>query len=181
MDRSGRVIYLGTFSKCIAPAIRVSYLVLPMQLLWRYRNQTSFYASTVSRIDQNILYQFLSQGYFERHLNRMRAIYKTKHDLLMERIEPLRAWFEVRGENAGIHILLTSRCGVTEEELIQKAADVGVKVYGLSSYFIHPEHNHRPSTVILGYASLSEEQIQDGVGLLIECWNPEQNPNPIHS
>ena len=174
MDRSGRVIYLGTFSKCIAPAIRVSYLVLPMQLLKRYRSQTSFYASTVSRIDQNILYQFLSQGYFERHLNRMRAIYKTKHDTLMEQIEPLRDQFEIRGENAGIHILLTARSGETEEALIRKAAEAGVKVYGLSSYFIHPEHNHRPSTVILGYASLDEAQIEAGIRILKECWRSEQ-------
>ncbi len=174
MDRSGRVIYLGTFSKCIAPAIRVSYLVLPMQLLKRYRSQTSFYASTVSRIDQNILYQFLSQGYFERHLNRMRAIYKTKHDTLMEQIEPLRDQFEIRGENAGIHILLTARSGETEEALIRKAAEAGVKVYGLSSYFIHPEHNHRPSTVILGYASLNEAQIEAGIRILKECWRSEQ-------
>ena len=174
MDRSGRVIYLGTFSKCIAPAIRVSYLVLPMQLLKRYRTQTSFYASTVSRIDQNILYQFLSQGYFERHLNRMRAIYKTKHDTLMEQIEPLRDQFEIRGENAGIHILLTARSGETEEALIRKAAEAGVKVYGLSSYFIHPEHNHRPSTVILGYASLDEAQIEAGIRILKECWRSEQ-------
>ena len=170
MDRNGRVIYLGTFSKCIAPAIRVSYLVLPPSLLARYRSQTSFYASTVSRIDQNILYQFLSGGHFERHLNRMRAIYKTKHDLLMEQVEPLRKQFEIRGEHAGIHILLTSRNGVPEEALIRKAAEAGVRVYGLSSYFIHPEHNHRPSTVVLGYASLSEEQIIDGIHLLETCW-----------
>lgn len=81
MDQLGRVIYLGTFSKCIAPAIRVSYLVLPPGLLQRYREKAGFYASTVSRIDQNILYQFLEQGHFERHLNRMRAIYKAKHDI----------------------------------------------------------------------------------------------------
>ena len=179
MDRSGRVIYLGTFSKCIAPAIRVSYLVLPMQLLKRYRSQTSFYASTVSRIDQNILYQFLAQGYFERHLNRMRAIYKTKHDTLMEQIEPLRDQFEIRGENAGIHILLTARSGETEEALIRKAAEAGVKVYGLSSYFIHPEHNHRPSTVILGYASLDEAQIEAGIRILKECWTRTEIRNDI--
>ena len=170
MDRNGRVIYLGTFSKCIAPAIRVSYLVLPPSLLVRYRSQTSFYASTVSRIDQNILYQFLSGGHFERHLNRMRAIYKTKHDLLLEQVEPLRKQFEIRGEHAGLHVLLTSRNGVPEEALIRKAAEAGVRVYGLSSYFIHPEHNHRPSTVVLGYASLSEEQIVDGIHLLKTCW-----------
>lgn len=170
MDRNGRVIYLGTFSKCIAPAIRVSYLVLPLPLLARYRSQTAFYASTVSRIDQNILYQFLAQGHFERHLNRMRAIYKTKHDLLLEQIEPLRSQFEIRGEHAGIHILLTSRKKEPEEELIKKAAEAGVKVYGLSSYFIHPEHNYQAPTVVLGYASLSEEQITEGIGLLRQCW-----------
>ena len=170
MDRNGRVIYLGTFSKCIAPAIRVSYLVLPPSLLVRYRSQISFYASTVSRIDQNILYQFLSGGHFERHLNRMRAIYKTKHDLLLEQVEPLRKQFEIRGEHAGLHILLTSRNGVPEEVLIRKAAEAGVRVYGLNSYFIQPEHNHRPSAVVLGYASLSEEQIVDGIHLLKTCW-----------
>ena len=170
MDRSGKVIYLGTFSKCIAPAIRVSYLVLPKPLLVRYRSQTSFYASTVSRIDQNILYQFLSQGYFERHLNRMRAIYKTKHDLLIELIEPLKEQFEIRGEHAGIHILLTSKYNRSEQELISLAAEAGVKVYGLSSYFIHPEHNHRSATVVLGYASLNEDAIREGVGSLTRCW-----------
>lgn len=170
MDRSGKVIYLGTFSKCIAPAIRVSYLVLPKPLLVRYRSQTSFYASTVSRIDQNILYQFLSQGYFERHLNRMRAIYKTKHDLLIELIEPLKEQFEIRGEHAGIHILLTSKYNRSEQELISLAAEAGVKVYGLSSYFIHPEHNHRSATVVLGYASLNEDAIREGVGILTRCW-----------
>ena len=170
MDRSGKVIYLGTFSKCIAPAIRVSYLVLPKPLLVRYRSQTSFYASTVSRIDQNILYQFLSQGYFERHLTRMRAIYKTKHDLLIELIEPLKEQFEIRGEHAGIHILLTSKYNRSEQELISLAAEAGVKVYGLSSYFIHPEHNHRSATVVLGYASLNEDAIREGVGILTRCW-----------
>ena len=170
MDRSGRVIYLGTFSKCIAPAIRVSYLVLPPKLLKRYREQAGFYASTVSRIDQNILYQFLAQGYFERHLNRMRAIYKAKHDLFLEAIQPLQPLFEIRGEYAGIHILLTSRTGIPEETLIARAEAAGVKVYGLSGYFIHPEHNRRPGTIVLGYACLSEEEILRGAGLLKECF-----------
>lgn len=171
MDRLGRVIYLGTFSKCIAPAIRVSYLVLPMELLKRYREQSGFYASTVSRIDQNILYQFLAQGHFERHLNRMRAIYKAKHDALLAAIRPLEAEFEISGEFAGIHILLTGKQGQSEEELIACAANVGVRVYGLSSYYIHPEHNRHPATVVLGYASLSMEQIERGAQLLLRCWD----------
>ncbi|MDD3251535.1 MAG: PLP-dependent aminotransferase family protein [Lachnospiraceae bacterium] len=170
MDRNGRVIYLGTFSKCIAPAIRVSYLVLPVQLMKRYREQAGFYASTVSRIDQNILYQFLAQGYFERHLNRMRAIYKAKHDALMAAVRPLDDLFEISGEYAGIHILLTGKCGQPEAELIAQAEAAGVKVYGLSSYYIHPEHNHNPATVVLGYANLSEAQIREGIRLLAGAW-----------
>lgn len=170
LDRLGRVIYLGTFSKCIAPAIRVSYLVLPPKLLRRYREKAGFYASTVSRIDQNILYQFLVQGYFERHLNRMRAIYKAKHDTLLGAIRPLEQEFIIRGEYAGIHILLTHRDNWPEEKLIALAAAAGVRVYGLSSYYIHPEHNRRPSTVVLGYASLSEEEIRRGAKLLHGCW-----------
>lgn len=170
MDRMGRVIYLGTFSKCIAPAIRVSYLVLPPELLRRYREKAGFYASTVSRIDQNILYQFLVQGHFERHLNRMRAIYKAKHDALLAAIRPLEQEFMIRGEHAGIHILLTHRKNWTEEQLIQMAASVGVRVYGLSGYDIRPEHTRRPSTVVLGYASLSEAEIRLGTELLNGCW-----------
>lgn len=170
MDRLGRVIYLGTFSKCIAPAIRVSYLVLPQELLKRYRERCGFYSSTVSRIDQNILYQFLAQGHFERHLNRMRGIYKAKHDAMLAAVRPLERQFTIRGEYAGIHILLTSKGTRTEQELIALAGKAGVKVYGLSSYFIHPECNRWPATIVLGYASLSEEEIRQGVQVLAECW-----------
>lgn len=170
MDKAGKVIYLGTFSKSIAPAIRVSYLVLPKKLMKVYRERAGFYASTVSRIDQNVLYQFLSQGYFERHLNRMRAIYKAKHDTFLGAIRPLEHQFEVRGEYAGLHILLTDRSGRTEEELVALAAERGVRVYGISGYYIHQEHNQMPSTVVAGYANLSEEEIIRGAGLLTEAW-----------
>ena len=86
MDIQGKVIYMGTFSKSIAPAIRVGYLVLPAPLLAVYKRKCGFYASTVSRIDQKIIYQFLTEGHYERHLNRMRAIYKGKHDMLMSEL-----------------------------------------------------------------------------------------------
>lgn len=169
LDWAGRVIYFGTFSRCIAPAIRVSYMVLPPELLERYRRQAGFYASTVSRIDQDILCQFLSEGHFERHLNRMRAIYKAKHDALLEAIAPLEGDFSIRGEYAGIHILLTSRNGKREEDLIIQARQAGVQVYGLSGYLIGTA-SHRPATLLLGYANLTLEQIRSGVELLIQAW-----------
>ena len=97
MDRGGRVIYMGTFSKSIAPAIRVGFMVLPRHLMEKYRERAGFYASTVSRIDQNILYQFITQGYYERHLNRMRAVYKGKHDVLLAGLKDLEDRFVING------------------------------------------------------------------------------------
>ena len=170
MDGDGRVIYIGTFSRSIAPAIRISYLVLPPGLMELYQRHLSFYASTVSRIDQNILYQFIAGGYYERHLNRMRGIYKTKHDTLLNALKPLEPYFETAGENAGVHILLTARDGMEERELVERAADRGVRVYGLSSYDIRPGGAEKSSTVVLGYANLGEEEIRLGARLLTEAW-----------
>lgn len=170
MDRNGCVIYMGTFSKAIAPAIRVGYLVLPPSLLEKYREQARFYSSTVSRVDQRILAQFISGGYFERHLNRMREIYKGKHDILLAALKPLEKRFEIEGEFAGLHVLLTYRGEKTEEELVREAAQAGVRLYGLSGFFIHKEHAWQTKTVILGYASLMEAEIRRGAELLLEVF-----------
>ena len=171
MDRGGRVIYMGTFSKSIAPAIRVGFMVLPEHLVKVYREKAGFYASTVSRIDQNILYQFITQGHYERHLNRMRAVYKAKHDVLLNGLRKLEDRFVIRGEYAGLHVLLTYRWGGSEQQLTEQAATARVKVYGMSDCFIHSEQNIYPSTVMLGYAKLSEAEIEKGARLLDQAWS----------
>ena len=170
MDQAGKVIYLGTFSRSIAPAICEGFMVLPEPLLARYRMQAGFYACTVSRIDQNVLYHFITGGYYERHLNRMRAVYKGKHDALLGGLKELENIFQIRGEYAGIHVLLTHRKGMEEEKLVERAAQAGVKVYGMSGSVIGEEKDLVPSTVILGYASLKEEEICKGCRLLNEAW-----------
>lgn len=176
MDMDGRVIYMGTFSKAIAPAIRVGYLVLPRKLLEKYQEQARFYSSTVSRVDQKILANFIEGGYFERHLNRMREIYKGKHDILLAALRPLEPYFEIEGEFAGLHVLLSSKAGISEEILVEAAANVGVRVYGLSGFFIHKEeHAGEKKTVILGYARLDDETIKRGAMLLIHAFGAESS------
>ena len=175
MDQKGRVIYIGTFSKSIAPAIRIGFLVLPPSLLEIYEKKASFYSSTVSRIDQNVLYQFLVKGHYERHLNRMRAVYKGKHDVLLGALKKLEDRFTIYGEHAGLHVLLKHKQGLEEETLIRLAAEKGVRVYGLSSYFISEDGKQDSSTLVLGYATLTQEEIEEGAGLLNEAWKEETN------
>lgn len=192
-DKNGKVIYIGTFSKAIAPAIRVSYMVLPEGLLQVYKEKCWFYSSTVSRIDQRILNEFISGGYFERYLNKARKLYKEKHETLIEALKPFVGKFKISGEHAGLHILLTAlpkqddggeECVECKSEkwLVDSAAKQGVKVFGLSEALIEEEgfalsdvvingHILRDShTVLLGYGGLSKEQILDGIERLKKAW-----------
>lgn len=171
-DKNGSVIYIGTFSKAIAPAIRVSYMVLPETLLHIYKEKCYFYSSTVSRIDQRILNEFISQGYFERYLNKVRKLYREKHDVMLEQLKPFLKDFVLSGEHAGLHMLLTSKKGLEEKELIRRAAERGIKVYGMSEAYILQETQPSPEshTVILGYGSLSAGQIKAGMEALKEAW-----------
>ncbi len=170
-DRLGKVIYIGTFSKSIAPAIRIGYMVLPLSLLRIYEEKCSFYSTTVSRIDQRILNEFIANGHFERHLNRMRKIYREKQDNLLDGWKGMERNFTVSGEDAGLHILLQDKRGRSEKELTDAAAKVGVRVYGLSEFCVGEiAPQWKADTVILGYASLKNEQIKEGMERLRSVW-----------
>lgn len=174
-DSMGRVIYLGTFSKAIAPAIRVSYMVLPYPLLEKYRSECSFFSSTVSRIDQTILNEFIRDGYFERHLNKMRKVYRAKHDLLLGELRGWEADFAVSGENAGLHVLLADKRGRDEESLVRAAEEADVKVYGMGAFRMQESglkaaEKKEPATLILGYGGLSETEIREGIEKLKKVW-----------
>ena len=167
-DKRGKVIYIGTFSKAIAPAIRVSYMVLPESLLEVYRRDCSFYSCTVSRIDQRILNEFIRDGYFERHLNKMRMHYRAKHDLLLAELEPFKKDFTISGEDAGLHLLLTAKGAVTEAQLLSAATEAGVKVYGMSENMV--ETDATKATILLGFGSVSEPEMKEGLHRLQKAW-----------
>ncbi len=170
-DRLGKVIYTGTFSKSIAPAIRIGYMVLPLPLLRIYEERCRIYSTTVSRIDQRILNEFIAGGHFERHLNRMRKVYREKHDLLVNGCRGMGHDFVLSGENAGLHLLLQDRRGRSEKMLVERAGEAGVKVYGLSEFYTDGVAPKRESgTVVLGYAAPDKGQIQTGLDLLKKVW-----------
>ena len=170
-DGQEKVIYLGTFSKSIAPAIRLSYMVLPKPLMEIYKEKTGFVHTTVSKVDQLIVQRMIEEGHYERHLNKTRAMYKNRHDVLIEELKSLSDICQISGEHAGVHLLLTFSNGMTEEELIRRAEEKNIRIYGLSDYCIQKKEEN--TTILLGYANLSEEQIREAAGMLKVCFRNE--------
>lgn len=171
-DSKGKVIYKGTFSKSIAPAIRLGYLVLPEPLLEEYRRKCLYLSSTVSRVDQLILQKFIEEGFFERHLNKTRALYKSRHDTLLGCLKEMDVEFDIFGENAGVHLLLRFAQGYSEEELMRQASHEGVRVYGLSEYYVEESRKKegQGAVILLGYANMGEDKIREAVKLLEKAW-----------
>lgn len=170
-DRSDKVIYIGTFSKAVAPAIRVSYMVLPHTLLQRYREHGTYLSATVSRMDQRILNAFMEGGYFERYLNRMRKVYREKHDRLMMLLAPFENKFTIKGEWSGLHLLLTAKEDIREEQLVKRAADEGVRVYAMSDNLVEKTKTYEGgATILLGYANLTDKEMEKGITLLKKAW-----------
>lgn len=169
-DAHGKVVYLGTFSKSIAPAIRLSYMVLPLELCEVYQKKCRFLSSTVSKVDQLIVCRFIEEGYYERHLNKTRALYKSRHDQLIYGLRPLAGKCRISGENAGVHLLLHFPGEHKESELIRRAAQEGIKVYGLSDYIVDQGEKRGEATILLGYANMPEEQIKEACTVLGRIW-----------
>lgn len=167
-DKSDCVIYLGTFSKSISPALRMSYMVLPMHLSERYHAQFDFYSTTVSTQQQRLVWRFMEAGDFERHLNRMRRIYKAKHDFLLRELKR-RCWVKrISGENAGLHLVVEVDTHKSEEELLAAARARGVRLYGMESYCIGQKMKREAVTLLLGFGGLSEEELAEGLAVLDE-------------
>ncbi len=169
LDTEGNVIYMGTFSKALLPSLRMSYMVLPKQLIELYQTQYLFYTQSVSRIDQEIIRRFLNEGHWEKHIHKMRVVYRKKRDALVSAIEKYFSNnVEVIGEDSGLHILLKVHNGMLEEELIKSAAENSIKVYPVSMYY--SEGNKPKNTILLGFAILSEAEIEEAIQLLYNAW-----------
>ncbi len=166
LDRAGRVVYMGTFSRSIAPAIRVAYMILPRLLLERYRATFSHGACTVSRFEQESLRRFITQGLYGRHLRRTGNLYRKKCALFTEALAEIPG-ATVSGADAGLHFLVTLP-RFSEAELVERAAAKSVGIHPLSRYCHSVEP--RPSTVVLGFAGLTEEELAQAAALLKKAW-----------
>ena len=171
----GPVVYLTTFSKSLAPSIRVACMVLPWPLLERYHAMYGVYSSTVSRFEQQTLYRFMEQGHFTRHLARLRKAYRLRMEGLCTALEeafgPGR--LRLQGRHSGLHLLL-SLCGdqpqATEQQMARAARRAGVRLAGLSSYYMARPELCPPRTVVVGYAGLPPEGLVPLARALARAW-----------
>lgn len=163
IDVNDKVIYIGSFSKSISPSFRVSFMVLPFDLVEKYNKIFKFFICPVSIMVQKMLTTFIEIGEFEKHLNRMRKIYSKKRQLLIDMLSE-RKDITIRGADAGLHVVLEYPKNYSEEYIVKKAKEKKIKVYGLSSYGTKREI---PS-ILLGFATLSEEKLKEGVKLFLE-------------
>lgn len=170
LEGSDRVIYINSFTKSIAPSLRISFMVLPEHLRIRFEKEHPYYTCPVSLIGQVALERFMSKGSFERHLNRMKIIYRTKRDLLISALKEssFAGSFQIEGEEAGLHFLLKFKDRISEFKLIETAKKNGVRVYGLAEYLL--EEIPHQTTIIMGYSALAEEDIKKAVERLKTAW-----------
>ncbi len=166
MDKAGRVIYLGTFSKSIAPSVRISYMVLPQELLKQYKEHCGFYSCTVSTLMQQSVYQFMKEGHFERNLNRMRGIYKAKHDFMQNELRKCPWVIQIMGGNAGLHFLVKVNTAKSEKEIVEACKAAGIRVYGISEYYIGKKSGYTKPMLVLGYGGLTETQMHEGLAII---------------
>ncbi|WP_078546798.1 MocR-like pyridoxine biosynthesis transcription factor PdxR [Litchfieldia alkalitelluris] len=171
LDNREKVIYLGTFSKSLIPSIRLSYMVLPPKLLSIYHQHFSIYKQTVSRLHQHTLWLFMKNGHWERHLNKMRTVYRRKQQTLVDAIEHhFGKNAAIIGGDSGLHLLLSVQNQMSEKELIESAMDKKVKVYPTSVYYENYDAARQQSIVLLGFGGVTEQEIHKGVQLLREAW-----------
>lgn len=162
----GNIIYTGTFSKILSPALRLSYMVLPDPLLAVYRQLYRDYFSSVSLLEQRTMAKFMEQGHWERHIRRMRMTYKKKHDILLQSIEThfgKRA--VVIGQGAGLHVVLMLPNTLhSEAKILDRARQKGIRLFPFSEFYVDGQPD--ATTLLLGFGGMNISEIEQGIAIL---------------
>jgi GntR family transcriptional regulator/MocR family aminotransferase len=161
LDTDQRVLYIGTFSKVLFPALRVGYLVIPADLVARFRRVRAATDNSPAPLYQAVLYDFIHDGHFARHIRRMRAVYAERRRVLVSAIErELGDAVSVVGDRAGIHLVVMLAPGARDRDIAVRAAQQDLSVIPLSSCYASPRS--RPG-LVLGYGTTRTAEIAHAV------------------
>lgn len=162
----GNIIYLGTFSKILSPALRLNYMVLPRFLLDPFRALYRDYFPTVSLLEQKTMARFIEQGYWERHVRRMRIVYQKKHDATLQALERhFGNKATVVGQGAGLHVVLQlHEKNAGEAEILRRAAQKGIYLFPFSATCV--TGGPAATSLLIGFGGMTSAEIEEGIGLL---------------
>lgn len=170
IDVMEHVIYINTFTKSLAPTIRISYMVLPKKLLERFYGKLSFYSCTVSNFEQYTLARFIKEGYFEKHINRMRNYYRNVRNKLMKEIKNSRLAdiSTISEESSGLHFLLKIQTELSDTEYIERCRKNKINVSCLSQYYNKDSGSTMDiqHTIIINYSGIKPEDAGRTAALL---------------
>jgi GntR family transcriptional regulator / MocR family aminotransferase len=156
-----RVIYAGSASKTLAPALRIGWLVVPAALIEAVSHEKLLADRGTARIEQHAFADFLIRGELDRHLRRMRARYRSRRDALIDTLTELLPEATVRGVAAGLHVTVELPAGINERELREEAHRRRIELETMAEY--GPSARGRPAVLLLGYAQMHESAIRAGV------------------
>ncbi|MDE2280381.1 MAG: PLP-dependent aminotransferase family protein, partial [Xanthomonadaceae bacterium] len=167
LDADARVIYVGTFSKVMFPALRLGYLVVPKDLLPTFRAVRDALDTCSPMLPQRVLHDFIREGHFARHIRRMRVLYAARRAATQAAIQRyLPDVLQVVGAAAGMQLTALLPPEIDDVALSQRAAQVGVSVRPLSPCY---RGEARRGGLILGYGGVDERAIEEGVRRLRRC------------
>ena len=169
LDSAGRVIYVNTFSQTISPGMRAGYLVLPERLLDTWSERLGFCSCTVPSLEQQVLARFISGGYYERHLSRLRKACRASREGVLAALE--RMGLEAprsAAESAGTHFLLRLDTNEPDAEIKSRAARLGIRLAFLSDYAFNPAGCEQ-HVLVVHCAGLSGEELDDAAGTVAEA------------
>ena len=161
---SQRVIYMNSFSKTLAPSIRISYLVLPRELMRQFRETLGFYSCTVASFEQYTLARFLSRGHFEKHINRMRKFYKNRRNKVVSLLETCAFAHRITilEQDAGLHFLVKVDTDLSDDQIVAWMAEAGIRIQPITSYYHLPDAESR-HTFVVNYSMLDETALEQAL------------------
>ncbi|MCR5495292.1 MAG: PLP-dependent aminotransferase family protein [Treponema sp.] len=164
-DKNGKVIYINTFSKTLAPSFRLSFMILPAQLLPVFREKMGFYSCPVSVFEQFTLASFMQKGHYAKHLIRMKNYYRTLRNSLINAIEQSRIsnFVTIQEEEAGLHFLLQIKSEKSMEEIQEKLQEEKIKLPLLKDFYYQNPPQKSSFTFIINYSGIKKERIKETV------------------
>lgn len=170
IDGKDKVIYMNTFSKSMTPSIRISYMVLPQPLLRRFREQLGFYSCTVSNFEQYTLASFIQEGYFEKHINRMRNFYRSRRNQVIAGLKESGLWEQCRiqEENAGLHFLVRLETSLPDKVFLERLKKQGIRIRCLADYSRKKQKEYA-HTFIINYTALDMEKLPEALKRMKQC------------